>query len=137
MDEKINVMIINHGNFGLELIKSAEMIVGKIENIKAFSLLPNMSIEDLIFQTEEYLKKVNEKTIILTDIFGGTPNNVAMYLKQKYKCFVLSGVNLAMLIELVLQRENNTNIKQIVEKIYTSAKDSINILEINKKEEIK
>ena len=108
MKDVINIFVLNHGEFGEGLIKSAELITGKIEAITAFSLKKEMSLEDLIKEVEGKIKGIEGEVVLLTDMFGGTPNNVAMYLQQKYQCHVITGMNLPMLLELVLARENKS-----------------------------
>ena len=61
MEERLSIFIFNHGRFGEELIKSAELITGKIDNIQAFSLLPGMSIEDFYETVKEPVQKRKEK----------------------------------------------------------------------------
>ena len=87
------IFIINHGEFGKALIESAELIAGPLDDIYAFSLKKGMSLEDLIELVEDKLK-TEKNVIILTDLFGGTPNNVAVYLQNKYQFPLISGVNM-------------------------------------------
>lgn len=107
MSERIIIFVLNHGEFGEYMVKSAELIVGKIDDIYAFSLTKEMSIEDLIQQVESKINQLEGTVVLLTDMFGGTPNNVAVYLQQKYHCHVISGMNLPMLLELVIAKNNS------------------------------
>lgn len=118
------VYILNHGKFGEELIKSAELIAGKIDRIKAFSLLPGMSIEEFYDNVQSTIEE-DSPSIVLCDIYGGTPNNVAMMLSAKYDFSIICGVNLAMLIELVISRENETNVDELINKAFKAAKESV------------
>lgn len=90
----MQIIIMNHGRFGEEMIASAEMLFGKIENARAVSLMPGMSIEDLLIETESILSSSGEDALVLTDLYGGTPCNVAMMLKQKYRIRIVCGVNM-------------------------------------------
>ena len=56
---------------------------------------------------------------------GGTPNHAATYLKQKYNCPIITGVNLPMLLELVMMRNQENNLDMMVEKITQSGKEGI------------
>ena len=136
MDNKPMLFIINHGEFGKSLIESAELIVGPIDNIYAFSLIKGMSLEELAQIVEEKLSKVKQ-AIVLTDLFGGTPNNVAMYLQSKY-CFpIISGVNLPMLLDLILARDSaDKDLKTMILDTVSIAKDSIQYHELQKGEDI-
>lgn len=91
------ILLLTHGKWGEELIKGAEMIVGPVKNIYAFPLDMEQSVEGFMLEVEERLKE-NPAAIILTDLFGGTTSNVALMLSRKYKCSVLSGLDIAMLI---------------------------------------
>lgn len=118
------VYILNHGKFGEELIKSAELIAGKIDRIKAFSLLPGMSIEEFYDNVQSTIEE-DSPSIVLCDIYGGTPSNVATMLSAKYDFSIICGVNLAMLIELVISRENETNVDELINKAFKAAKESV------------
>ena len=75
------VLIITHGLFGIELKKSAEMIMGEQENVEALGLIPGQSVDELHAQALEIVKK-NEAdgfhTVVMVDLMGGSPSNVAL-----------------------------------------------------------
>lgn len=125
--EPITYVILNHGKFGEELIKSAEMIVGKTKHIYAVSLLSGMSIEEYYEKVREQLKNVKGDILILTDLYGGTPSNVSMMLQREFSLHVICGVNLPMLIELILKRNNTINCvaKTLIKAGLEAAKASI------------
>ena len=126
MKSKVNIHIINHGEFGEAIIKSAELIVGKTDYISSSSLLPNMSIEDLIETVEEKLKEMKGEIIVLTDMYGGTPNNVASVLQNRFNAEIVCGFNLPMLIELILTRDNgDMSAKELVNQAIETGKKSI------------
>lgn len=126
MKSKVNIHIINHGEFGEAIIKSAELIVGKTDYISSSSLLPNMSIEDLIEAVEEKLKEMKGEIIVLTDMYGGTPNNVASVLQNRFNAEIVCGFNLPMLIELILTRDNGyMSAKELVNQAIETGKESI------------
>ncbi len=105
---KNRVLLCTHGRFGEELLRSAEMILGKIEGVACCSLTSEMSLEDYRDTAESELKKVSENVICLVDLFGGTPSNVMGILTKKYPIQVVTGVNLPMLIEVYLNVEAKT-----------------------------
>ncbi len=106
MIEPITYVILNHGRFGEELIKSAELIAGKTEHIHAVSLLSGMSIEEYYNEVRGYLKDVEGEVLLLADLYGGTPSNVGMMLQREFSLHIICGINLPMLIELILKRNN-------------------------------
>lgn len=127
MIESITYVVLNHGRFGEELIKSAELIVGKTENIHAISLLSGMSIEEYYQNVRSYLSSLAGKEILLlTDLYGGTPSNVGMMLQREFALHVLCGVNLPMLIELILKRNNDVcSIEELMDTAMEAARASI------------
>ncbi|MDR2878569.1 MAG: PTS sugar transporter subunit IIA [Fusobacteriales bacterium] len=130
------IFIINHGEFGKALIESAELIAGPLDDIYAFSLKKGMSLEDLIELVEDNLK-TEKNVIILTDLFGGTPNNVAVYLQNKYQFPLISGVNLPILLNLVLSRDAaEVDIDSIISDTVVAGKDSIQYQELKNEFEI-
>ena len=83
----------------------------------------------------KYLTENNESLLILADIFGGTPFNQSMIKSQQYENVrVISGVNLQMVIESVMNKSNN--IDEVVDNIIASTKESIMQGYINKNEEL-
>lgn len=100
---KLNIIIGTHGHLGEELVKSAEMIVGKLDGVKTLPLLPEMSFETFLNQADKVLSKAEKPYLVLTDLFGGTPCNVLTVLSKKYNYDVVSGVNLAMLVDLCIK----------------------------------
>ena len=91
-----------------------EHIVGKQENIVAISILPEDDVES---KRQEIIKavKVNKDkgVIILTDMFGGTPSNLAISVMEEEKVEVVAGVNLPMLIKISSLR-NECEIKELI-----------------------
>lgn len=101
-----NIIIGTHGRFGEELTNSARMIAGALENVHCCSLLPEYSFEDYMHLVDDTLSKQGGFTIVLVDLYGGTPSNVFTVLSKKYHYQVLTGLNLPMLIDLYLKLAN-------------------------------
>lgn len=128
---ELNYLVLTHGEFGKALILSAELIAGKIENMEGISLEKTMSIEDYIQVVETQLTNTKGDIILLTDLFGGTPNNVAMYLQNKHGYPVVSGVNLPMILEFALMTPmEEESIEVFMERVIESSKSAIR-LQIN------
>lgn len=123
------IVTITHGHLGEEMVKSAEMLMGKIRNVKSISLLPEESPEDLAGIVEHELKDIPKNSLILTDLFGGTPSNVsAVFAKRGFQ--VMTGMNLPILLEAEMYRTNE-NWDHVVEYLTQVGKDSI--VNINEK----
>jgi mannose PTS system EIIA component len=122
----LNIIIGTHGRFGEEIINSAEMIVGKMENVKAVSLLPSMSFEDFMHQVESALSDLEGPVLALVDLYGGTPCNVLTALTKKYHHNVITGLNLPMLIDLYLNASNSETLdmEQVVKNCIDNLQSS-------------
>lgn len=123
----VGIVIVSHLNFADAVLKTAELIVGKIEGSRALSLDPKKDVEVLRTEIKDALKEVNsgEGVIILTDMFGGTPSNLAMsFLSADVE--VVSGVNLPMLIRMTMEREEK-DLKTLAIKAKESGRDNINV----------
>lgn len=96
------LIVMSHGEMAAETVNSAKMIVGEIENIAVISMLAD---DGLSGTTEKLTQVLNEldaeqQILILADLKGGTPCNVAMMKMAEYPNLqVVTGFNLAMLLE--------------------------------------
>lgn len=120
------IILLTHGRWGEELIKGAEMIAGPIKNIYAFSLFPEQPVKDYLSKIETVLKDMPTQAIILTDLFGGTTSNVAFVLSKKYRCHVISGLDIAMLIaadELRNEYEGIELIEMVIARSMSNCKN--------------
>lgn len=106
----IGGIIVTHGRLAIELVTAAEMIVGEIKHIIAVSIGWNDELEQGLKEIEQAIKKVNQGSgvLILTDMFGGTPTNVAMTFAQPGKVEIITGVNLPMIIKLASQQKDES-----------------------------
>ena len=122
------IVIITHGKFGEEIIKSAEMIIGKQQNIVAYSLLPSVDPADLYEQILADLKKYETtEFLFLVDLFGGSPGITASRLTREVSGRVVSGLNLPMLLEITSQTDE-TDLDEIIKKgIDASRQSTINM----------
>ena len=123
----VGIVIVSHLNFADVVLKTAELIVGKIEGSRALSLDPKKDVKVLRSEIIKALKEVNsgDGVIILTDMFGGTPSNLAMsFLSDEVE--VVSGVNLPMLIRIAMDREGK-DLKTLAVKAKESGRENINV----------
>jgi PTS system mannose-specific IIA component len=96
------IIIVTHGNFGKELLNTAEAIVGKMENIVSVPFHSPQNPETSKQLIQDAVKQVGngKGIIILTDLFGGTPSNIAISFLNHQDIEVVSGVNLPMTIKI-------------------------------------
>jgi PTS system mannose-specific IIA component len=102
----IGIVLVTHGNLAREFLSAMEHVVGKQAQARAISIGPDDDMEE---RRAEILKAAEDVdtgdgTIVLTDMFGGTPSNLAISIMDRAKVEVLAGVNLPMLIKLASVR---------------------------------
>jgi len=102
----IGMVIVTHGKLALELRHATEHVVGPQENLETVCIGPDDNMESRRDDIRRAVAKASahEGVIILTDMFGGTPSNLAISLLDENKVEVLAGVNLPMLIKLAEAR---------------------------------
>ena len=106
----IGVVIVTHGNLGAELLKVLEHVVGHQEKIEVVSIGPEDDMEETRLNILKSVNDVNcgKGAIILTDMFGGTPSNLAISIMESSKIDVIAGINLPMLVKLTSVRSTLT-----------------------------
>ena len=124
----IGLILVTHGRLAEEFIAAAEHVVGTQANIKAICIGPDDDMEIRRTNIKDAINEVNsgDGVIILTDMFGGTPSNLAISLMEKGKVEVLAGTNLPMLIKLASIRET-LSLEEAVAQAEESGRKYINI----------
>lgn len=123
----IGLMIITHGNLALELRSAMEHMIGDQNDIEIFSITPEDDIDIQKNNIEKKLKELNQGkgVIILTDVFGGTPSNLALNFLEPGIIEIMSGVNLPMLIKICQLRDKN--ILEVIQEGKNAAQKYISI----------
>jgi PTS system mannose-specific IIA component len=110
MEESVNKtrvagVIVSHGQLASEFLAAAEMIVGPVSHITAVSIGWHDDAEAAREEIESAIKQVSQGAgvLILTDMFGGTPTNIASMFLAEGAVEVVTGVNLPMVIKLASQ----------------------------------
>ena len=124
----IGLVLVTHGNLALEFISAMQHVVGKQEQVEAVCIGPE---DDMEMRREEILKKAGEVnsgngTIVLTDMFGGTPSTLAISIMDRAPVEIIAGINLPMLIKLASLRKDKS-LKEAVEGAQEAGKKYINI----------
>ena len=124
----IGLIIITHGNLALELKSAMEHIIGSQADIEIFCINPDDDIDIQKNNIQNTIKEINKGNgiIMLTDMFGGTPSNLALGFLEPGKIEVLSGVNLPMLIKIG-QLRDNTNLLEVVKEGKIAAQKYISL----------
>ncbi|MFA7638678.1 MAG: PTS sugar transporter subunit IIA [Parvibaculum sp.] len=103
----IGLVLVTHGRLADEFVSAMEHVVGPQSQITAICIGPD---DDMEQRRKDILSAVaasdtGDGVILLTDMFGGTPSNLAISVMDKAKVEVIAGVNLPMLIKLASVRE--------------------------------
>ena len=124
----IGMVIVTHGRLAEELINALEHVVGRQVNITPVCIGPDDDMEqrranilDCVGQAEE-----GNGVILLTDMFGGTPSNLAISIMDKANVEVIAGVNLPMLIKLASVRQTES-LEEAAESAQEAGRKYINI----------
>jgi mannose PTS system EIIA component len=104
----IGLVIVTHGQLAQEFVHAMEHIVGPQKSIVPVCIGPHDNMEERRVDISRAIHKVDmgKGVIILTDMFGGTPSNLAISLLEAGKVEVIAGINLPMLIRLEKARRS-------------------------------
>jgi PTS system mannose-specific IIA component len=102
----IGLVLVTHGRLAAEFIAALEHVVGKQERIAAVCIGPE---DDMEARRREIIERITEVdagggVVLFTDLFGGTPSNLAISVLDRGNIEVIAGVNLPMLIKLATVR---------------------------------
>ncbi|MEO1253062.1 MAG: PTS sugar transporter subunit IIA [Pseudomonadota bacterium] len=124
----IGLVVVTHGRLAEEFLSAAEHVVGPQEQIKAVSIGPDDDMEKRRADILEAAQGVNtgDGVIILTDMFGGTPSNLAIAVMEKANAEVVAGVNLPMLIKLATVRADG-DLEEAVKAAHEAGRKYINV----------
>ena len=122
------MVLVTHGNLANEFISAMQHVVGKQEQIAPVCIGPE---DDMEMRRAEILKKVEEVNdgsgvVVLTDMFGGTPSNLAISIMDRAPVEIIAGVNLPMPIKLASLRKEK-NLKETVSGAQEAGKKYINV----------
>ena len=102
----IGMVLVTHGRLADEFIAALEHVVGPQRNVAAVCIGPEDDMEQRRREIIEQVSRVDDGAgvVVLTDMFGGTPSNLAISIMDKAKIEVIAGMNLPMLIKLARVR---------------------------------
>jgi len=104
----IGLVLVTHGRLAVEFVSALEHVVGPQRNVGAVCIGPE---DDMELRRNEILDAVarcdtGAGVVVLTDMFGGTPSNLAISIMDRARIEVIAGVNLPMLIKLASVRQS-------------------------------
>ena len=123
---KVGGVIISHGQVGVELLSAAEALVGELSFITAVSVGWHDDVELARGEIELAIQRVDSArgVLLLTDMFGGTPTNIAAMFLRVNEVEVVTGVNLPMVVKLGTANEK-ISLHDLAKEIESQGKESI------------
>lgn len=129
----LGIVVCTHSNFAAGIHDALTMIAGPQDD---FEVMGFQTGEDML-EYSERLKAIAQRFedrkqpyVFVVDLFGATPFNASAAALSAFDTTVISGVNLPLLLELVLQREHAQDIPALLETAVQSAKDSIQLVKM-------
>jgi PTS system mannose-specific IIA component len=124
----IGLILVTHGRLAEEFVAATEHVVGPQRNMRAISIGPDDDIEqrrrDILAAVEAV--DAGSGVILLTDMFGGTPSNLAISIMNQGRVEIIAGVNLPMLIKLASVRETES-LEEAVASAQEAGRKYINV----------
>jgi PTS system mannose-specific IIA component len=121
----IGVVVATHGKLAEEMIRTAEAVIGPLEQVAAVSVVATSP--DMRGDLKEAIQRVDqgEGVLLLTDLLGGSPTNLCVSFLAERKVEVVTGVNLPMLLKLSGLRASGKPIAQIAHDLVEAGQRSI------------
>lgn len=123
----IGKLILTHGGLARELLAAAQVISGRLSGFEALSLDWTDGVEEARAKVESALERLDQGqgVLILTDMYGGTPCNVALSFLQPGRVEILTGVNLPMVLRLACQADGHENLEDVAHWLQAKAQRSL------------
>lgn len=106
----IGIVLVTHGRLADEFMAATEHVVGPQEAMRSICIGPDDDMEERRAEIVDAVEAVDggDGVVVLTDMFGGTPSNLAISIMERSNVEVIAGVNLPMLIKLTSVRDEAT-----------------------------
>jgi mannose PTS system EIIA component len=119
------LVLVTHAGLAGALLRSAEMIVGKIECCEQVEVASEERADAIMSRVVAAVEQVStDGAIIMTDLFGGTPSNMAMSFLKDGRVEVVTGVNLPMMIEFCSKRDR-LGVPELATALHKSGREGI------------
>lgn len=122
----VKLILVTHASLAKHMLETAAQILGKTaEGVETLSVTTSSSIEQGANELKTLLADAQEGAIVLTDIFGGSATNIALTATKDFpKCYVITGLNLSMLLTALNSRKK-LSVKELAEKIEADGKRAV------------
>src|SRR5215203_3297716 len=123
---KIGGVVVSHGQVANELLSAAETVVGDISHVTAVSIGWHDDVEMAKDQVERAIKSVSQGSgvLVMTDMFGGTPTNIAAMFLKDGEVEIVTGVNLPMVVKLA-SNTKDLSLSELALEVESQGKQSI------------
>lgn len=101
--EKPQILLLTHGGWGKALTESLKMIMGSVDFVHEIPLTPELTFSEYYTLVDEYAAGMPKKSLIITDVFGGTTTNAGAKIGRERDLKVISGLNAPIMIEACTQ----------------------------------
>jgi len=119
----VSLLVITHDTIGQSLVETANSMLGVTPlHIDILSVSKTTNPDDARQQAEKLIEK-NTDTLVLTDMYGSTPSNVACHLKDIDHVRIVSGINLPMLVRVLNYPQ--LELDELVNKALTGGQDGV------------
>lgn len=124
--EKIGGVIVSHGQLANELLAAAETVIGDISHVTAVSIGWHDDVEMARSEVERAIKSVSKGSgvVVMTDMFGGTPTNIAAMFISLGEVELITGVNLPMVVKLA-SNTKDIPLEELAREVEEQGKRSI------------
>lgn len=123
----MKVIVVSHGSYARGLVDTVQMIAGKQEDLEAFGLEPEESVDTLKEKIRQSIEQASqeEEILILTDIFYGSPFNTVISLMPEYDLYHVTGINLPLMMEVIMGRISGKHAEEICKELLKAAQDTV------------
>ena len=128
----IGVVVVSHGRLADEFVAAAEHVLGPQPQMRAIAIGPNDDMEERRGDILDAVRTVDggEGVVILTDMFGGTPSNLAISAIHEGRIEVIAGVNLPMLVKLGEMRSKRVSLAEAAHAAQEAGRHYIRVASI-------
>ncbi|MDA6089258.1 PTS sugar transporter subunit IIA [Lactobacillus amylovorus] len=130
----VYLVLASHGNLAEGMLNSVQLLAGPQKNISTVTLKPGNNIEVFAQKLSDEIKKhisQNKQVLVLTDMFGGSPTNSALIALQNLDFKCITGMNLPMVLEAVLDQNQNYDFNKYLNKVKEAGNHGI--IDLNQK----
>ena len=123
----MKVIVVSHGSYARGLVDTVQMIAGKQEDLEAFGLEPEESVDTLKEKIRQSIEQASqeEEILILTDIFYGSPFNTVISLMPEYDLYHVTGINLPLMMEVIMGRISGKHAEEIFKELLKAAPETV------------